>query len=499
MEEQSENKIDLDSLRQQTISGFIWNSIDKGITYFIAFIFGIFIVRILSPDDYGVFGLASIFFAVSNILIDSGISSILIQRKDTDELDYSTVHVFNIAVGFALYIILFLVSPIIGYYFNEPRLILMIRVSALTMVISSFGYVLNTLLVKKMLFRKTAILSFINTFSSGLFVLIFAIMGFHYWALVIGGLITNCIYIFCLMYISEWKPNFRFSFERLQKLFAEGAKLLTISLLATAFGNAYKAIIGKRFNINMVGFYERAIQTEANFTYTTMFIIRTTSLPSLSNFQDNNILLLGALRRIINLSSFFTFAIAGFLFVVSEHIFVLLFTDKWLTSAAYFKILMIPAAIHSIISLHKSLFIIKKKNTNLLKFEIVSLIFLALIMSVTFFHSIDIMLYGNAIYVWTVFLALTVISKKTLEYEYKDQFTDLKGNILIALVSTLVSFVLINYLEFNYISEFIIIFGVYFTSIIVLSLLFKLGSFREIMLLSKPYFLHLKNIILRRK
>jgi len=185
--------------------------------------------------------------------------------------------------------------------------------------------------------------------------------------------------------------------------------------------------------------------------------------------------------------------------VVSEHIFVLLFTDKWLTSAAYFKILMIPAAIHSIISLHKSLFIIKKKNTNLLKFEIVSLIFLALIMSVTFFHSIDIMLYGNAIYVWIVFLALTVISKKTLEYEYKDQFTDLKGNILIALVSTLVSFVLINYLEFNYISEFIIIFGVYFTSIIVLSLLFKLGSFREIMLLSKPYFLHLKNIILRRK
>ena len=163
MEENASN-INLKEIKSNTISGFLWNSIDQGGNYVIHFLFGIFTVRILDPEDYGLFGLISIFIALSVVFIDSGLGTVLIQRKNTNNSDFDTVFWFNVVVGIILFLIFFLLAPLISKFYNEPKIINLIRVISLLFLLISLSSTFNTFLTKNLEFKKLALINLSNSF-----------------------------------------------------------------------------------------------------------------------------------------------------------------------------------------------------------------------------------------------------------------------------------------------------------------------------------------------
>lgn len=413
------------SLKQKTAQGFIWSAAERFSVQGLQFILGIILARILLPTDYGLIGMLAIFLAISQVFIDSGFSSALIQKRDRNDIDYSTAFFFNIAIGLFFYLILFFCAPLIAKFYNTPTLTSLTKVIGLSIFINSLAVVQRAKLTIKLDFKTQAKASLTSVLISGCISIIMAYKGYGVWALAVQILTKSILNTLLLWYFSKWKPQAVFSKESFKKLFSFGSKLLAAGLLYTIYQNLYLIIIGKIFSARSLGYYTRAQQFQRIPTENITAVIQRVTFPVLSSIQDDDKKLLKAFRGFIRLSTFVIFPITIGLAIIAEPLINLLLTEKWLPSVPLLQLLCVVGVLYPLHAVNLNIINVKGRSDIFLRLEIIKTITIALAIFLTYQYGIKTMIIGQLIASAITLIITTHYSGRMINYKTLKQIRDI--------------------------------------------------------------------------
>lgn len=325
-------------LKSRAITGFLWKLAEKFGVYFVQFVIQIILARILLPREYGIVGLLSIFITVSDVFIQQGLTTALIQKKDADDLDFSSVYFANLMMGMIIYAILFFLAPLIAWFYNEESLVSLLRILSLNVILGSFAAVHNAILTRNLEFKKSFYRNGAGVLAQGIVGIAAAILGCGAWALVYSKVASALIGTIVVVRTVEWKPKWIFSLERVKCLFGFSSKMLVNNLLNTIFNNINSLIIGHYYTSSDLGYYQRGQQMPQVPMTAIDGSFNEVLYPALSSVQDDLEKLKNVLRRSMKMSTFLVFPMMAGLYAVAEPLTVVLLTEKWLPAVPFFKL-----------------------------------------------------------------------------------------------------------------------------------------------------------------
>lgn len=330
-----------ESLGQKATKGAIWASVDRFGSMGIQFIVNLILARILLPADFGIIGMLTIFIAVSQTLIDGGFGSALIQKKHPTQTDYSTIFFWNLILAVFLYIILYFLSPYIAIFYSMPQLTDVLRVMALTLIITGIYAIQKTRLQKMLAFRSITIVNLsAYTLGAGIAV-IMAKNNFGVWSLVSMQLSYGIISIILIGLVTHWFPSICFSKKSIKELFGFGGFIMAANILQTVCQNLQGLIIGKRFSATQMGYFSQAYKLDQITSYSIPQVIVQVMYPVYASIQDDRERLNNMVLMNMRIISFIVYPILAVLILIADPLIEFLYGDKWIPSASYFKILCV--------------------------------------------------------------------------------------------------------------------------------------------------------------
>lgn len=387
----------MSDLKQKTKVGIVWNIIEKVAVQGIGFILNIILARLLTPNDYGIVGMLTIFLTFSNVFIDSGFSRALIQKQDRTENDYSTVLIFNIVISIIIYIILFFASPAIAQFYKTPELLQLQRVFFLVIILNSLTVVQNAQLQINVDFKHIAIINSVSVIISGIIAIIAAYNGLGPFALVIQTLSKALISAIMFWVIGKWVPKTGFSKKSFKNLFGFGSKLLVSGLLSTTITNVYNLVIGKVYNPASLGYYTRAQQFPEITSGTIASVLNTTTFPLMSSLQNNKDELANTLKKLIKMTSMIVFPAMIGLACLSEPIILVLLGEKWLPASNLLFWISLSYIFTPLSILNMNVLNAIGRSDLFLKIDLIKIPFIILTMIITFPISLKAIVIGKAI------------------------------------------------------------------------------------------------------
>ncbi len=468
--------------KSKVITSIIWKFMERTSTQLIQFVVQIVLARLLSPDDFGTLGILLVFINLSAIFVNGGFNTALIQKKEVNENDYSTIFYISLTISLILYTILFFAAPLISSFFGMTDLSLMLRVLALTLIIGAFISIQQAIISRKLLFRKLFFSGFSAAIFSGFVGIIMAYSGYGVWALVFQQLIFQLSVFLVLWVTVKWRPKCSFSLSNAKVLFNFSWKILLINVLNALNDNIRSLLIGKRYTPDMLGYYNRGKTMPQIIINNITVTIQSVMLPTLSAYQDDLSTIKGLLRRSIKASSFVIFPMMIGLAIVAKPVVVILLTDKWLPSVPFVQIFCLIYLIYPINAANLQATTALGRSDILLKNDLIKkplgliiLIFAIVLFDSTFAIAVSMLL--------STFVA-TFISmypnKKILEYTYKEQLSDMLPSLLLSIVMGSI-ILLFNLLEFTTVVTVLLQIFVGVLIYISLSVLFKLDEYKYIL------------------
>ena len=322
----------------KTVNGFVWKFMEKIGSQAMQLIIQIILARILLPEEYGLVGLLTIFITISDVFILQGLTTALIQKKEADEMDFSSVFFSNIVISLILYLGLYFLSPWVAAFYNEPTLNDLMRVLSLNVIIGAFPAVHNAIMTRELDFKKSFIRNISNVLTQGFVGIPLAYFGFGAWAMVFSKLSGTCVGAIVLCITVKWSPKKIFSIFRVGELFKFSSKVLVTNLLNTIFNNIHSIVIGKYYSAMDVGYYQRGQQIPQAAMSSLDGAMTEVLYPSFSKIQTDAKLLKEAVRKSIAISMYMTLPVLWGLFAIAEPLTILLLTDKWVPSVSYMKL-----------------------------------------------------------------------------------------------------------------------------------------------------------------
>jgi O-antigen/teichoic acid export membrane protein len=423
----------VDNYKQKTVSGLTWSFIDNFSNLGIQFIVGIILARILSPKEFGLLGLITVFIAVSSAFIDSGFSNSLIRKKDCTQQDYSTVFYFNIAASIIFYLLLFVLAVPISSFFKEPQLVNIIRVVGVSLIISSFSLIQRTILTKRVDFKLQTKISIISSILSGVIGIYMAFSGFGVWSLVWKSVLAALFTTILLWLWNHWYPLFLFNFKIFKEHFKFGYKLLLSGLIDTIYKNVYYLIIGKFFSSAELGFYTRAEQFSSLPSSNITGVISRVSYPVLSQLQEKPEKLKDGYKKLIKNTMFITFILMMGMAAVAKPLILTLIGAKWASSIIYLQLLCFSAMLYPLQALNLNMLNVKGRSDLFLKLEIIKKLLAIPVIFVAIFLGIKAMLIGFIILSFASYFLNAYWSGRLIDYSIKEQVMDIVPSFLLAL------------------------------------------------------------------
>ncbi len=359
-----------DNLKKKTFVGTLWSAVERFGVQLVAFLVTLVMARILTPDDYGLVGMLTIFIAVSQSLIDAGFSQGLIRKRDVAESDTSTVFYFNIAASISLYLLLWFCAPLIAGFYDMPQLVILTRVLSTGIIINSLAMVQRALFTIRLDFKTQAKASFSASILSGAIGIWMAYAGYGVWALVGFQLINYfCITLF-LWIVSPWRPKWIFSTKSFKELFSFGVGIAASSVIDNLYRNLYLLVIGKWFRADTLGFYTRAQQFgEIPIIFST--VLQRVSFPVLCSEKDADVQLVKMLRKFIRIASYLTFPLMFGMAAVAKPMIVGVLGEKWEFSAILLQILCLGLMWYPVSVLNQNMLQVKGKSGMFFRLEFI--------------------------------------------------------------------------------------------------------------------------------
>lgn len=319
-----------ESVRLQLFHGVTWNFIEKVLVEGVRFTIGIILARLLLPSDYGLIGMLAIFIALSDVFIEGGLSTAIIQRKDCKEIDYSTAFVSNVVMSIFIYAILFVSAPLISDFYNEPILTDLTRVFALNFILGSFNIVQRARLTSNVDFKSLAQIKVVSVIIGGVVGVAMAYCNYGVWSLVGQTICVTIVSIFLFPFYSKWKPSLRFSKSSFNNLFGFGSKLMITGIYSVIMNNISTICIGRTYHSNQLGFYSRANQFPSLISSTVSNVLGTVTFPVLSHLQDSTNHMVSVYRKVLYLIAMAIFPTMILFALLSRPLIIILLTEKWL-------------------------------------------------------------------------------------------------------------------------------------------------------------------------
>lgn len=413
------------SLKSMATKGMLWSALDKFAVQGGQFIIGIILARLLMPEDFGLIGMLSIFIAISQTFIDSGMGSGLIQKKNRSNVDFSTVFVFNLVVSVSFYGILFTTAPLIARFYETPQLVLLTRVLAINIIINSLAIVQRSKLIINIDFKTIAKVNVVSVLSGGLVAVYFAYTGWGVWALIIQNLVRALVSVVMFWILSHWKPSLIFSKESFKTLFGFGSKLLVSGLYATGLNEIYNISIGKVYSASELGYYTRSKQFAEVSAGTVTSIIQQVTYPILASIQDNKERLVSVYSRLIKMTAFLVFPAMTLLALLAHPFIMLLLTDKWAPAIVLLQWLCFARVVTPISALNMNILNAVGRSDLFLKVDLAKAPIIIATLLITIPLGVKAIVIGNVITSVISFFINAYLPGKLFGYGAKQQIKDM--------------------------------------------------------------------------
>lgn len=420
--------------KQQVAKGLMWNAIERFSTQGIQFVLTIVIARILSPDDYGLVAMLSVFMTIAQTLVDSGFGNALIQKKDRTEMDYCTTFYFNIVISILLYFLLYLTAPLIASFYNQFELIKIIRIYGLFLITNSFSVVQMARFTIAMDFKRMAFASLLSVLVGGCVGIWMAYQGYGVWALVFQALAGNLVWGLGLWILAQWMPKWYFSWNSFFTLFSFGSKLLASSLLHTLYTNMYSLVVGKFFSASTLGYFNRAYTLGQFPVQNFGNIIQKVLYPIQCRFQDEEEKFNQIFVSYLQISSFILFPLMIGLAVLATPVISLLLTEKWLPMVPMLQFICLAMMWYPIMQANVSVLDAKGRTDYHLQSELIKKIIAIFLLLATLPFGIIGVCVGVVIYPFIDLFIIIAYSRRLTSIGYKAQFKILAPSLLLALL-----------------------------------------------------------------
>lgn len=432
----------------KVFSNFIWRFAERCGAQLVTFIVSIVLARILTPSDYGTIALVTVFTTILQVFIDSGLSTALIQKKDADDLDFSSVFYFNFVICIILYLIMFVSAPLIANFYKDSSLVSIVRVISLTLIISGVKGVQQSYVSRHMLFKRFFFSTLGGTIFSAVLGIIMAYAGFGVWAIVFQQLSNNAIDTLILWITVKWRPIKKFSWSRLKNLLSFGWKMLASSLLDTVYNNLRNMIIGKLYTSADLAFYNQGDKFPKLIVTNINTSIDSVLLPTMSNEQDNHVRVKDMTRRAIKISTYIMAPLMIGLAFCAKPIVQIVLTDKWLPCVPYLQIFCISYLFWPIHTANLNAIKAMGRSDLFLKLEVIKKIIGMILLLITMNISVMAMAYSLLISGLISQVINSWPNRYLLKYSYIDQIKDILPNIVMALIMGVFVY-FINYLNLS--------------------------------------------------
>jgi len=423
-----------DNLKQKTLDALTWTTVDRFGQQAVQFIIGLIFARLLTPFDYGLIGMITIFAALSYVLVESGFGQALIRKQNTTETDYNTIFYFNILTSLSLYLLLFFSAPFIASYFNQPQLTLIGRVIFIAILFNAFYLVPFTKLVKVMDFKSVAKVNILSVILSGTLGIILALLHYGVWALVTQQVSFHLFRMIFYYFFNKWSPKLLFSFQVIREFWSFSIHLLGTSLLNVIFNNLYMLLLSKFYPIKQVGFYSQGKKLSETFNsgFQTILVGSTYSL--FTQIQNDDKRFLRIFREIAQKTSIITFPIMLVLIAIANPFIYVLLTSKWMMSVPYFQLLCLAALFEPLYGLTINALNSRGQSKITFRVEIIKKCLILLSVVLCFNFGVIAMLWGYAMACFIAYLISILYLKKDLKHYIRHQLADFLGCVSIGLV-----------------------------------------------------------------
>lgn len=433
------------NLKSKTLSGFMWRFAERCGAQGVTFIVQILLARMLAPEAFGIVALIIVFTDILQTFVDSGFANALIQKKDADDLDFSSVFYFNIVLCVSLYLIMFFLAPVIDkvwYAGKYDNLTQYIRILCLIIVVSGLKNVQQAYVSRKMIFRKFFFATLGGTCFSAILGIVTAYLGFGVWAIIVQRITNELVNTIILWITVKWRPKLQFSFSRLKGLLSYGWKLFCSGLIDKIYNEVRQLLIGSLYSASDLAYYNQSKRIPNMVVTNINTSIDSVLFPAMSEEQDDKSKVKSMMRRSIKTSRFIMWPIMLGVFAIAEPLISLLLTDKWLPCVPYLRVFCITYAFMPIHTANLNAIKAMGRSDIFLKLEIVKkTLGVALLVS-----TMCISVYAMALSLLISTALNTFVNafpnKKLLNYSYFEQIKDILPSIAISLFMAVVVYLI---------------------------------------------------------
>lgn len=475
--------------RTRIIKSFLWKLMERCSVQIISFVVTIILARLLTPEEYGIVALITIFIALADVIADGGFNSALIQKKDANNDDFSTVLIFSMCIATLLYGVLYVSAPFIADFYAQPELSKVVRILGLSVFLYSFNSIQRAFVSKYMLFNKLFYCSFGSVVLSGIIGIYMAYVGYGVWALV-AQTITNQLFTIIIMWFTvNWRPTLVFSREKFYALFSFGWKIFCTNFIITLFIKVRALVIGKMFTPSTLAYYDKGNQFPSLISDNVCGSIQAVLFPAFSEIQDDRMRVKTMMRRAINTSCLFMYPLMIGLIVTAKPLVIVLLTDKWLDVVPFMQILCLSNIFRPITIPNGQAITALGYSNITLQLEVIRKVVDVIILCVSCYFGALAIAWGVVVFNFLCLFINLIPNSKLLNYKVHEQIVDVLPTFCIAAVMG-ISVYWFNLFEWH---PFVKIVAIFFSGIVVyatLCYIFRIESFAYLINNIKSYKQH---------
>lgn len=423
-----------DDLKNKTFSNFIWRFAERCGAQIVQFVVSIILARILTPNDYGVVAIVLVFTQILQVFVDSGLGNALIQKKDADELDFSSVFYFNIVWCLILYAIAYMTAPFISGFYDNGSMTPIIRTLCVIVIISGIKNVQQAYVSRTLQFKKFFYATVAGMIVSGGVAIAFAFLDYGVWALVIQRILSLLMDTVILWVTVKWRPILAFSFNRLKGLLSFGWKLLVAALMDKIYENLRQIVVGKLYSESDLAYYNQGTQFPNLIVTNINTSIDSVLLPVMAGVQDDPKRVKTMVRRSIKTSTYIMAPLMMGLFFCADNVVKLILTDKWLPCVPFLRIFCITYMFQPIHTANLNAIKALGRSDLFLKMEVAKKIIGIILLLATMRISVMALAYSMLIGSVSSQIINSFPNWKLLNYSYLEQLKDISPGIIFSVI-----------------------------------------------------------------
>lgn len=455
------------------IKGTIWSAVQRLGSLSIGFISNIVLARLLCPEDFGAMAMVMVFVGIADVIIDGGLGNALIQKPNVDEKDIKTVFTTNLLFSVFLFFLFFILAPFIEDFTNIKNLTIYLRVESFQILFRALYVIPVSLMQKDFNFSRLAKINIVASVLSVIIAITLSLFGFGIWSLIIKNLSLDFFLLILYICNGHFSIKIGFSKESFKQLFGFGFFVVLSNLFETLYTNIVSFFIGRKYNAKELGYYNQAYTLQQIPTYSITAVLNQVLFPYFSKIQDSQDQLSSKLRLSIQIITFVVFPLLIFLICFAEQVIILLYSDKWILSVVYFKILCFSGLLNAVIHINRSFLKSKGCTKTIFFIQVSSTIIGICLLLIGLNYSMIMGVTALAINSIILYVMTATMSGKQSNYTIKQQIVDVLPNLLFSVVCAIVCFFISKVLYVNIIVTLLIKGILYFSLYMLLHHIFK--------------------------